>query len=72
MYVEYAGPDFTVTCRSGACISYTSSVSRELLQVFTSGIVSISYRKWSVTTHTLSGDKVSPRKGYKLFMGTSI
>ena len=22
--------------------------------------------------HTLSGDKVSPKKGYKLFMGTSI
>ena len=22
--------------------------------------------------HTLSGDKVSPKKGYKLFIGTSI
>ena len=26
----------------------------------------------NIPGHTLSGDKVSPKKGYKLFMGTSI
>jgi len=34
LVIAYAGPDFTVTCRSRACISYTSSVSQELLQEY--------------------------------------